>query len=863
PRPGSGVSPLPTVSPFYLAHSEQRAAQQDAEAGGTEAQLSCQYPIRTKNIGFRELPEHQKVRENSRDCAVQPDSKIEPSFSCQPLLMPTGPNSSRSAGEAAESRNSALYAVEADEKEIEATAGRPGLKCIRTSSHGAQKVSNRKHAPGWGGVNSLGFAAPINQSGPTQSLLVYAASCGCRWPAESDWLSQKGSMGVQEISQIRRAGLAQPQQSGRRRRNSMRSSAAGHDTNSNPLLADVSDSRQTGSAGQELVWKVFEAVRADDGKGEILCPGSSVPASSGPASSPSGPCVPLVLRPSGPASPWSCVLLRLSGVRSGPRLGVGRLVPVVPSLWSCVPLVCSGPASSLVLRPSGPGPLRPSGPASLWSASLWSCVPLGPLRPSGLVLLPVPLVLRPSGRCVPGPASLWSCVPLWSASSGVPLVLRPSASALVCVPLVLVAASSGLRPSRSCVLLWSWSSGPASSGPGVPLVLRPLVPCLLVLRLLVLRPLALRPLWYCVLWSCVPLGPASLWSCVRSSGPGVPLVARSSPLVLLSYWSCRPAGEEAHRLWKGAQTRFSLVMELEAGEELAVVDLCLDIEASLLLFDKKIADKLHKPSERETVSEILRREVRYLERFKHPKLLQIWHPAEDCSSPAIAGDNNSTKYCSKFAATVWASPTEPIWGSLANFLGKCDRISSSVPAEIKESLTDLEIKHGIFQKVIHGNVSPCSILITKRGCWKLSGLGFVEKSSTLHEAYNFTQWTSSCRRWHSPILTTWRRTLQIYGKATQACDIFSLGLVIQAIFNGGVSLLDAGRSSQQYHPQGRGGAVAESISNSQFSNLFSLQLPSESAEGADATALRAGELVEKMLDQGAAPPAFCGTAAQS
>uniref|UniRef100_A0A1I8IZZ5 Protein kinase domain-containing protein n=1 Tax=Macrostomum lignano TaxID=282301 RepID=A0A1I8IZZ5_9PLAT len=220
-------------------------------------------------------------------------------------------------------------------------------------------------------------------------------------------------------------------------------------------------------------------------------------------------------------------------------------------------------------------------------------------------------------------------------------------------------------------------------------------------------------------------------------------------------------------------------------------------EASLLLFDKKIADKLHKPKRKETVSEILRREVRYLERFKHPKLLQIWHPAEDCSDSL------------GFA-------TEPIWGSLANFLGKCDRISSSVPAEIKESLTDLEIKHGIFQKVIHGNVSPCSILITKRGCWKLSGLGFVEKSSTLH-----------LPKMAQPDLDYLAPDLQIYGKATQACDIFSLGL---AIFNGGVSLLDAGRSSQQYHRK------VEELPVNLPKALT--QLPCELAE-----------LVEKMLDR--------------
>ncbi|PAA79112.1 hypothetical protein BOX15_Mlig028795g1 [Macrostomum lignano] len=72
--------------------------------------------------------------------------------------------------------------------------------------------------------------------------------------------------------------------------------------------------------------------------------------------------------------------------------------------------------------------------------------------------------------------------------------------------------------------------------------------------------------------------------------------------------------------------------------------------------------------------------------------------------------------------------------------------------------------------------------------------------------------------------------LQIYGKATQACDIFSLGLVIQAIFNGGVSLLDAGRSSQQYHRK------VEELPVNLPKALT--QLPCELAE-----------LVEKMLDR--------------
>lgn len=50
----------------------------------------------------------------------------------------------------------------------------------------------------------------------------------------------------------------------------------------------------------------------------------------------------------------------------------------------------------------------------------------------------------------------------------------------------------------------------------------------------------------------------------------------------------------------------------------------------MFLFEKKIADKLHKPRRKETVSEILRKEVQHLERIKHPRILNIIHPLEEC-----------------------------------------------------------------------------------------------------------------------------------------------------------------------------------------------------------------------------------------
>lgn len=46
-------------------------------------------------------------------------------------------------------------------------------------------------------------------------------------------------------------------------------------------------------------------------------------------------------------------------------------------------------------------------------------------------------------------------------------------------------------------------------------------------------------------------------------------------------------------------------------------------EVSIFLFEKRSAEKLHKPKRKETVTEILRGGVRQLERFRHPKILQV------------------------------------------------------------------------------------------------------------------------------------------------------------------------------------------------------------------------------------------------
>jgi len=47
------------------------------------------------------------------------------------------------------------------------------------------------------------------------------------------------------------------------------------------------------------------------------------------------------------------------------------------------------------------------------------------------------------------------------------------------------------------------------------------------------------------------------------------------------------------------------------------------------MFEKKVAEKLHKPRRREVVSEMLRNEVAFNSRLKHPSILRIVHPLEE------------------------------------------------------------------------------------------------------------------------------------------------------------------------------------------------------------------------------------------
>ncbi|XP_022258861.1 SCY1-like protein 2 isoform X1 [Limulus polyphemus] len=221
-------------------------------------------------------------------------------------------------------------------------------------------------------------------------------------------------------------------------------------------------------------------------------------------------------------------------------------------------------------------------------------------------------------------------------------------------------------------------------------------------------------------------------------------------------------------------------------------------EASVFIFEKRVADKLHKPKRKETITEILRYGVRQLDRFKHPKLLTLYHPIEESSD-------------------TLAFATEPVFGSLANVLGCLeDRLPQNLPSAVREyNFLPIEIKYGLLQlteglaflhyscKLIHRNVCPQSVIINKRGTWKLAGLEFTEKCNETDpmNAVHCQPFTSKLPKMGQPHLDFTAPEIQNSSTCSPYSDMFSLGLLICAVFNNGRSIIEANLSSSTYNKQ--------------------------------------------------------------
>ncbi|CAL7943963.1 unnamed protein product [Xylocopa violacea] len=236
-------------------------------------------------------------------------------------------------------------------------------------------------------------------------------------------------------------------------------------------------------------------------------------------------------------------------------------------------------------------------------------------------------------------------------------------------------------------------------------------------------------------------------------------------------------------------------------------------EVSIFFFDKRSVEKLHKPKRKETVTETLRKGAQQMERFSHPKILQAYKVEECADSLAFV--------------------SEPVLASLANVLAyqeqqanNLSQSSSNVTKQtsltashrattyVKEyELLDIEIKYGLLQiteallflhgtcKVLHRNVCPASIIITKRGTWKLSGLEFIVEKVNDIPMISLQPWTNRMPKRTQPNLDYIAPEVQQKKVGGFYSDMFSFGMTICAIFNQGRPLIQANHSCSEYLKQ--------------------------------------------------------------
>ncbi|KAH9505382.1 hypothetical protein Btru_058578, partial [Bulinus truncatus] len=126
---------------------------------------------------------------------------------------------------------------------------------------------------------------------------------------------------------------------------------------------------------------------------------------------------------------------------------------------------------------------------------------------------------------------------------------------------------------------------------------------------------------------------------------------------------------------------------------------------------------------------------------------------------------------------------------------------------------ELEIKHGIVQitealsylhnseHLVHCNICPQSILLTRKGSWKLMGFGFAEKIKDGKEGCTGQAWTTKNPKMAQPDLNYMAPEIQINKKCTPLSDMFSVGMVICAIYNQGKSLINAEHNPSLYVKQ--------------------------------------------------------------
>ncbi|KAF2428851.1 kinase-like protein [Tothia fuscella] len=276
--------------------------------------------------------------------------------------------------------------------------------------------------------------------------------------------------------------------------------------------------------------------------------------------------------------------------------------------------------------------------------------------------------------------------------------------------------------------------------------------------------------------------------------------------------------------------------------------------ASVFVFDKKTLDnqggtltsrnsaaslkKIH-----EEVVERLKREASSLARLRHPSILELTEPVEETRNGGLT-----------FA-------TELVTASLSGLLKEKDDQERAAGVGGRSSryvvdgpdgkgkkrrdieIDELEIQKGLLQigkgleflhesaGLVHGNLTPDAIFINAKGDWKISGLGFAGKSETTTVATSappiaLSELLNYDARLPRNVQVNFDYTSPDFvmdNNASSAADIFSLGLLIVALYNSPhKSPLETNMSLSAYK---RIFASSSSVPNQSNNYMSSVPLP--------------------------------------
>ncbi|XP_077517976.1 SCY1-like protein 2 isoform X1 [Amblyomma americanum] len=213
-------------------------------------------------------------------------------------------------------------------------------------------------------------------------------------------------------------------------------------------------------------------------------------------------------------------------------------------------------------------------------------------------------------------------------------------------------------------------------------------------------------------------------------------------------------------------------------------------EAAVFVLEKKLLDRYSK-RDREHIIELLKQGVAQLTRLRHPSILTVQHPMEE-SRESLA-----------FA-------TEPVFCSLANVLGENENMPIPPPSELKDyQLYDVEIKYGFLQvseglaflhndvKRLHRNLCPQSIVVNKKGAWKIAGFDFSVGANNPQDpqpTYRSLNLEPDLPPVAQPDLNYLAPECILADSNDSASDMFSLGVLVYAVYNKGSTLYDANSS---------------------------------------------------------------------